>query len=133
MLSEVVTEGRKFGMRSLSDAQEWSANSVKSTAVRGLLETFFQLRVDNRKETFFLDGRDKRVPGFTKGEYILRQKGPTPKRIIAPLLSADDVAALAEDAPQLAFDAVQGVSDSLPSISHEHIDNVTPIRKFRHW
>lgn len=125
----VVNEGRKAKVYSAVDAQVWTAENVKSTAVRDTLETFICHRADPQQARAFLKRKPADLESLQIGEALVRQPGKGQVLCQIPFLTLADMDALATQAQPIRAEHLPGkpAEDVIdfPQISKK--DNVTPL------
>jgi hypothetical protein len=91
----IVTEGRKYRIYAVADAQEWSAEAVTSTKVRNSVRTFACHRMDPAGANVFMKKKPGGVDCLEKGELFLQDKGRETQKLYAPLMGIEDMSELA--------------------------------------
>lgn len=127
----IVNEGRKAHVYSAVDAQVWTAENVKSTAVRDTLETFICHRADPQQARAFLKRKPADLESLQVGEALVRQPGKGQAYCQIPFLTLADMDALATQAKPIRAEYLPGKpAEDVIDFQPVKKDNVTPI--FRH-
>jgi hypothetical protein len=94
--SKIASEGRKFGMYAMADAQLWTKDAIRSTKPRDVSRSFVCHVMDKKEARYFMSSSPPEVEKLQPGEFFLKIKGRSDiPKLYAPLMTTADMAVLA--------------------------------------